>query len=165
MCGRVPLMRETDALLIGIVNILCPGAGVLVAAARESFPSDLIVIGVAQFVLSFIIVGWVWAIIWSLQLIAKASSPQSTTERAASAFEPVVAAPFAGPTDAAATQDNGKMPADQPKGHHTAGGGPVLHDLAYGSAPFPSPSAPTAEHAGQYQPSPPPPPPAAGFVP
>jgi hypothetical protein len=143
---------------------LCPGAGVLVAAARESFPTDLIVIGVAMFVLSFIIVGWVWAIIWSLQLIVKAGSPQNVTGRAASATEPV-AAPFAGPADAAVHGDGGKvMPADPPKGQHHTAGGPGFHD-PHGSAPHPSPDAAPAGHqASQYQPPPPPPPPATGVV-
>jgi hypothetical protein len=83
MCGRVPILPEKNALIVGIVSIICPGGGALVAAAMEDFAIDLILLAIAQFVLAIFFVGWIWAIIWGVRVIAAGNdnpSPQTATE-------------------------------------------------------------------------------------
>jgi hypothetical protein len=91
MCGRVPILPEKNALIVGIVSIICPGGGALVAAAMDDFAVDLILLAIAQFVLSIFLVGWFWAIIWGVRVIAAGNdnpSPQNPTSTKAAAPAP-----------------------------------------------------------------------------
>lgn len=52
-----------------------PGVGTIISAALSTeFMTVTVLIGIAQLVTSFILVGFVWAIVWSVLLIKKARS-------------------------------------------------------------------------------------------
>ena len=60
------------AIAMLIVNIVIPGLGTIIADVLARGPNKMIGRGIAQFVLSIIIVGWVWAIVTGVQLIKNA---------------------------------------------------------------------------------------------
>jgi hypothetical protein len=75
-------LSKSDGLIVGIVNIICPGAGALVAAAMTGMPGDLILLGILQFLLAFILIGWVWAVIWGVRVIAASKDSDVTVSGA-----------------------------------------------------------------------------------
>ena len=53
-----------------VVNILLPGVGTLVAGIKSERNTTM-VIGVLQFLLAFLIVGWIWSIYWGWLIYKK----------------------------------------------------------------------------------------------
>jgi len=53
-----------------IVNILLPGVGTLVAGIKSERNTTM-VIGVLQFITSFLLVGWIWSIYWGYLIYKK----------------------------------------------------------------------------------------------
>jgi hypothetical protein len=185
MCGRVPIMRERDALIVGVVNIFCPGAGALIAAAKEDFKGDLVCLGIAQFVLCFIIIGWIWAIIWGLRVISKGTPDGAPVGASPAAAAAAAATGGAGAAhhSGAAQADVGKIPAAVHAQGHPGGqpqaGEPYDQNVPHGAYntnqnagynanhapdlppgyPAPAPGQPgPGGHAGQPHMPPPPPP-------
>jgi len=74
ICSRITSLGTPRggelAWLWGIINIVLPGIGVIIAGLLDGNTTDII-IGVLQFLLAFIFIGWVWAIIWGLLMIAR----------------------------------------------------------------------------------------------
>ena len=62
------------AIILLIINILWPGWGTMFSSCCDKGPCrcDVYCIGVAQFFLSGILIGWIWAIIHSIMMIKKA---------------------------------------------------------------------------------------------
>lgn len=67
---QVPVLDKTMALVTLLVNIFVPGIGTIVAGVLGNKP--LIGRGIAQLVLSLIIVGWIWAIVTGVQVLQNA---------------------------------------------------------------------------------------------
>ena len=72
---NVPLVSKPIAVITGIVNFILPGFGTLIAACcTESYAVSKTQLCYAflQLVLAFIIIGWIFAQIWSWLIIKKA---------------------------------------------------------------------------------------------
>lgn len=65
-----PVLTTDRALICLVVNIFVPGIGTIVAGVLGEKP--LIGRGIAQLLLSLIIVGWIWAIVTGVQLLQNA---------------------------------------------------------------------------------------------
>ena len=71
-------MQKVDkqwAVLAVILNFLFPGFGTILTSvlAKDDFASKTqIVIGITQFLLSFFMIGWIWAQYWSYLIVKHA---------------------------------------------------------------------------------------------
>lgn len=72
-----PVIEKTNALLCLVINIFVPGIGTIVAGVMGNKP--LIGRGIAQLLLAFIFVGWIWAIVSGVQFVQNASWKESQT--------------------------------------------------------------------------------------
>jgi hypothetical protein len=71
---QVPTLDTNWGTGMLIVNIFLPGVGTLVAGIKSERNTTM-VIGVFQFLLAFIIVGWIWSIYWGYLLYKKVRAP------------------------------------------------------------------------------------------
>lgn len=67
---QAPVVEKLEAVLVLLVNLVLPGLGTIVGGILGEKP--LIMRGVLQFVLAIIVVGWIWAIVTSLQTLQNA---------------------------------------------------------------------------------------------
>lgn len=74
-----PVLSVPEAAAVLIVNILLPGVGTIVAAVIGQ--KKIIGRGIAQFFLTIIIVGWVWAIITGVQCMVNARGSESVMKK------------------------------------------------------------------------------------
>eukprot|EP00727_Mastigamoeba_balamuthi_P007023 m51a1_g2941 hypothetical protein (89) ;mRNA; f:603055-603754 len=60
-------------LILGIVNILLPGIGVIIAGAIDGGEGGVvdIIIGLIQLVTCWLVIGWIWAIVWGILMIIR----------------------------------------------------------------------------------------------
>jgi len=65
-----PVLEKTMAILMLIVNVIVPGVGTIAGGVLGEKPQ--IGKGIAQLLLSLIIVGWVWALVTSIQMLQNA---------------------------------------------------------------------------------------------
>ena len=65
-----PVLTMDRALICLVVNIFVPGIGTIIAGVLGEKP--LIGRGIAQLLLSIILVGWIWAIVTGVQLLQNA---------------------------------------------------------------------------------------------
>lgn len=79
------------------MNIVIPGLGAVVTATLypEKTFKPLLIIGVLQFILLFIVVGWFWAIGWAIFLMRKSTDDIDEVE--VTMFPSQVASPSAKP--------------------------------------------------------------------
>jgi len=68
---NTPVIDQTMAILCLVLNVFVPGLGTIVSGILGEKP--LIGRGIAQFVLTLVIVGWVWGIVTGIQLISNAT--------------------------------------------------------------------------------------------
>jgi len=68
---QVPTLQTGLAIGMLIVNVIVPGLGTLITGIMTGKP--LIGRAIAQFLLAFIVVGWVWSIVTGVQLLSNAS--------------------------------------------------------------------------------------------
>jgi hypothetical protein len=68
---QVPVLDSTQAIICLVINIFVPGIGTIVGGVMGQKP--LIGRGIAQLLLSIIIVGWVWGIVTGVQLLQNAT--------------------------------------------------------------------------------------------
>ena len=68
---KMPVLDSNMALIVLIINLFFPGVGTIVAGIQGNMP--LIGRGIAQLLLAIIIVGWVWALVSSIQALSNAS--------------------------------------------------------------------------------------------
>lgn len=68
---QTPVLDMGPAVAGLIVNVIVPGLGTLIAGIIGVRP--LVGRAVAQFLLAFIIVGWIWAVVTGVQLLTNAS--------------------------------------------------------------------------------------------
>ena len=76
-----PVVDMNMAVVVLIVNIFFPGIGTIVAGVVGNKP--MIVRGILQLVLSLIIVGWIWALVTSIQVLQNAKWKQGQAMPAA----------------------------------------------------------------------------------
>lgn len=65
---QVPKPGGILSIILGIVNILLPGWGVVIAGLLANDKVDII-LGLLQFLTCFLIIGWVWAVVWGVLMI------------------------------------------------------------------------------------------------
>jgi Ectodermal ciliogenesis protein len=70
--AQSPVLEMPIAIVVLVVNLVFPGIGTLVAGVVGKHP--MIGRGIAQLLLSIIIVGWVWALVTSIQCLTNANS-------------------------------------------------------------------------------------------
>lgn len=66
-----PVLDKNSALLCLIINILLPGIGTIAGGVMGEM--KLIGRGIAQLLLTIIIVGWIWAIVTGIQMVTNAT--------------------------------------------------------------------------------------------
>ena len=70
----VPVVHNIIAYIILALDIVLPGIGTIVAACLGSrYASDKtqIVLGIFQFLTSYLIFGWAWSIYWGILIVQK----------------------------------------------------------------------------------------------
>ena len=65
-----PVLTMGMAVVVLVVNLFLPGIGTLIAGVSGQQP--LIGRGIAQLLLALIVVGWVWALVTSIQCLSNA---------------------------------------------------------------------------------------------
>lgn len=63
----IPKVKKPWNLYCFIINIFLPGIGTLIAAAKAKNEKCLkfnVIVGILQFMLAMILIGWIWSIIW-----------------------------------------------------------------------------------------------------
>jgi ABC-type transport system involved in multi-copper enzyme maturation permease subunit len=70
-----PVVDMNMAIVVLIVNLFFPGIGTIVAGVVGEKP--LIGRGIAQLLLSIILVGWIWALVTSIQVMQNAKGKQT----------------------------------------------------------------------------------------
>jgi hypothetical protein len=68
---QTPVLDMGVAAAVLIVNVLVPGLGTLIAGIVGSKP--MIGRAIAQFLLSIIVIGWIWGIVTGVQALTNAS--------------------------------------------------------------------------------------------
>ena len=71
---NVPKLSKPIAVFCGVINVILPGTGTITAACmtdEETVSKTQVVVGLMQFLLSLLIVGYIWSWYWSYLLIAK----------------------------------------------------------------------------------------------
>ena len=76
--GLVPHVPEGLAIVSLVLNIFFPGIGTMTLACGPIPAPGQISLGFIQMILTFCLIGWIWAIIHSFQAIALSGSPQTT---------------------------------------------------------------------------------------
>ena len=72
-----PPLSQGSAILILVLNIFFPGLGTMVMGCMSESACYWICVGITQFLLCFIIVGWIWAIITGIMAIQFAQKKHS----------------------------------------------------------------------------------------
>ena len=70
----VPKLSKPLAVFCGVINIILPGSGTITAACMtpdDKLSKTQLIIGVLQFFLSLVLIGYVWSIYWSYLIIGK----------------------------------------------------------------------------------------------
>lgn len=71
---KIPVVPRLTAILLLVVNIFFPGWGTFALAFfTENHVCYFILIGLLQFILFPILIGWIWAIITSCQVLSKSA--------------------------------------------------------------------------------------------
>ncbi|HUR69725.1 MAG TPA: hypothetical protein VM370_10820 [Candidatus Thermoplasmatota archaeon] len=70
-----PIVEKSNAILCLVINVFLPGIGTIVGGVMGNKP--LIGRGIAQLLLSLIIVGWVWALVTGVQMLQNATWNES----------------------------------------------------------------------------------------
>lgn len=72
-----PVLDMPIALVVLVVNLVFPGIGTIVAGVVGKH--KMIGRGIAQLLLSIIFIGWIWALVTSIQCLTNANSAKPTT--------------------------------------------------------------------------------------
>ncbi len=82
VCGNpIPILDPGTACVVLIINILFPGIGTMIVgcAGRNANCYAWFCIGILQIFLLFCFIGWIWAIITGIQVMARANQPRTVT--------------------------------------------------------------------------------------
>ncbi|KAH0572632.1 Transmembrane domain-containing protein [Spironucleus salmonicida] len=80
----VPFVNRIAGICLGVVNCFFPGLGLAIASCcqKGKFNSYILVIALCQFLLAFIVIGWIWAIVNGIYMIILVCSPQYEAKKA-----------------------------------------------------------------------------------
>lgn len=73
---KAPVIEKSNALLCLILNVLLPGIGTIAGGVMGNM--KLIGRGIAQLLLAFLVVGWIWAVVTGIQMLQNATWKEST---------------------------------------------------------------------------------------
>lgn len=71
---NVPKLSKPLAIFCGVINIILPGSGTITAACMtpdDKVSKTQLIIGVLQFLLSLVLIGYLWSWYWSYLIIGK----------------------------------------------------------------------------------------------
>ena len=71
---NVPKLTKPIAIFCAVINVILPGTGTITAACmtdEETVSKTQVVVGLMQFLLSILIVGYIWSWYWSYLFVAK----------------------------------------------------------------------------------------------
>lgn len=59
-------------MVVLLLNVIMPGVGTIFAALNSpELMTETILVGIFQFLTAFIVIGYVWSIAWSIELIKR----------------------------------------------------------------------------------------------
>lgn len=68
----LPIVNPFLAVIILILNIVCPGIGTMcLACLGPSCRGEHILVGLLQMILTVFLIGWIWSIMWGIFLVMK----------------------------------------------------------------------------------------------
>jgi hypothetical protein len=73
--------RSPNGILALVLCILLGGLGTIIVGAiddRGNNKMNIILLGVIQLVLTFILVGWIWAVIWGIMVFVRSTDTAGT---------------------------------------------------------------------------------------
>lgn len=70
MVNLPSIKRRPWGIIVLVMNVLLPGSGTFIAAGNME-ERRLFVHGVLQVVLTVVLVGWLWSIVWGVLLFVK----------------------------------------------------------------------------------------------
>jgi len=87
----IPVVSPCLAFTLLIMNCLLAGSGTIVFCCinKEMWKENLI-IGILQFVLMFVFIGWLWSVIWGVFVVLRRKTPEEMEMEAANEPSPVV---------------------------------------------------------------------------
>ena len=71
---NVPHVGKPVAIVAAVLNFILPGFGTMVAAcaASDTVSKAQLMIALFQFLTTFVLIGWIWAIYWGYLIVKKA---------------------------------------------------------------------------------------------
>ena len=75
LVSDVPLVHKYLSIFVALINLIFPGFGTMIASCAssgESVSKTQLSIGLVQFLTSFVLIGWIWAIYWGYLIVKKA---------------------------------------------------------------------------------------------
>lgn len=69
---QAPVLDRQMAIVVLVVNLFFPGIGTIVAGVSGKQP--MVGRGIAQLLLSLIIIGWIWALVTSIQVLTNSTN-------------------------------------------------------------------------------------------
>lgn len=73
--NNIPSMNVVLAIVILCINICLPGIGTIcfICLGGGANWTEHLIVGLLQFVLTFLLIGWVWSICWGVFAVMKSS--------------------------------------------------------------------------------------------
>jgi hypothetical protein len=67
-----PPRIDVFSFYFGVLNFIVPGLGTILGSFEENNRKNgkQIIVGIIQFSLSFLFVGWIWSIIWGIIMLS-----------------------------------------------------------------------------------------------
>ena len=72
--SHIPVLTKGIAIVVLIMNIIIPGSGTLLficLGINKNYTTEYLIVGLLQFVLTILLVGWIWSIIWGIFALQK----------------------------------------------------------------------------------------------
>ena len=74
LVSNVPLVSKPVAIVAAVLNFLIPGLGTAIAAcaSQDVVSKSQLMLGLLQFLTSFVLIGWIMSIYWGYLIVMKA---------------------------------------------------------------------------------------------
>ena len=70
----IPVLPRGVAIILIIMNIFIPSSGtLLLACLGNEFKPTQIIVALLQFLLTGILIGWIWSVWWGILIVEKSS--------------------------------------------------------------------------------------------
>mmetsp|Transcript_11615 Transcript_11615/g.17180 ORF Transcript_11615/g.17180 Transcript_11615/m.17180 type:complete len:86 (-) Transcript_11615:37-294(-) len=71
----VPKVKGTMMWVCVLLNIFFPGCGTILGGILDKTKVNIIIMGVVQFVLSPVLIGWILSLVWAFFIFKKSKLP------------------------------------------------------------------------------------------